>query len=68
MLLGISFMCAALSNVTIMSLQIKLFHFITKRTVVQCQNFFGDSFSYYDLCEHMVYLKYNETLHVMQSR
>ncbi len=39
-LLGISFMCAALSNVTIMSLQIKLFHFITKLIVVQFQNVF----------------------------
>ena len=39
-LLAVSFVCVTLSNVTIMSSQIKQFHFITKLSVVQFQNFF----------------------------
>lgn len=58
---GVSFMCAALSNVAIMSLEMKWFHFITKLTKAFCllrlvsESLLCESFNSYCLCEHMVY-------------
>lgn len=71
-LCGVAFMCAALSNVAIMSSQIKRVHFITKLTKafrllhLVSEFLLCDSFSCCGLCEHMVYWKYNKIRHLIQ--